>query len=308
MSRAVNRLLSKPRICGSARSMSESARIATLPNLPLFHRLAGRKAVVVGTSEGARWKAELLAAGGADLLHLESGWEPAQLEGVAIAVADLADRDEALRFAAAARAAGAMVNIVDQTDLCDVIFGTIVNRAPVVIAISTDGAAPVLAQSIRTRIESILPPELSAWASAAKAWRPRLKQRIADFAGRRAFWGRFADQAWRSIDREPVEDDFEALLADAPEAGGSVTIIHADPVDPGLLTLKAVQALQRATIILHDEPIGPQVLEIARREAKRVALAGDDERHMADLAAAGENVVRLKAGAPGAPALIGPRI
>ncbi|MFN3389752.1 MAG: NAD(P)-dependent oxidoreductase, partial [Allosphingosinicella sp.] len=92
------------------------ARIAPLPNLPLFHKLAGRKAVVVGASEGAEWKAELIAAAGADVLRLEHAWSPADLEGAALAVADLADRDEALRFIAAARAAGAAVNIVDQTD------------------------------------------------------------------------------------------------------------------------------------------------------------------------------------------------
>src|SRR5688500_6679004 len=141
------------------------ARIAPLANLPLFHRLTGRKVIVAGGSEGALWKAELLAAAGADVLVLAGedaekfeaisalavlrrGWTPAALEGAALAVADPGSRDEALRFVAAARAAGVPVNVVDQTDLCDVQFGTIVNRSPIVLAISTGGAAPMLGQSI----------------------------------------------------------------------------------------------------------------------------------------------------------------
>ncbi len=147
------------------------ARIAPLANLPLFHRLTGRKAVVAGGSDGALWKAELLAAAGADVLVLAGegaekfeaiaaltvlrrSWTPADLEGAALAVADPGSRDEALRFVAAARAAGVPVNVIDQTDLCDVQFGTIVNRSPVVLAISTGGAAPMLGQSIRAQDRS----------------------------------------------------------------------------------------------------------------------------------------------------------
>ena len=166
--------------------MTEHARIAPLPNLPLFHKLEGRKAVVVGSSDGATWKAELLEAAGANVVRLIE-WSAADLQGAAVAVADLPDRDEAERFLAAARSAGAVANIIDQTDLCDVTFGTIVNRSPVVVAISTDGAAPVLGQSIRARIESVLPLGLSAWASAAKTWRGRLKGRVASFGAFRAF-------------------------------------------------------------------------------------------------------------------------
>jgi uroporphyrin-III C-methyltransferase/precorrin-2 dehydrogenase/sirohydrochlorin ferrochelatase len=149
------------------------ARIARLPNLPLFHKLAGRKVVVVGASDGAEWKAELLAAAGADVRRPQH-WTPADLKGAALAVADLPDEAEARSFAAAARAAGVPVNLIDRPELCDVQFGTIVNRNPIVLSISTDGAAPMLGQSIRTRIESVLPFGLSAWAKAAKAWRPRL--------------------------------------------------------------------------------------------------------------------------------------
>ncbi len=285
-----------------------SRRIGALPNLPLFHKLDGRKAVVIGASEGADWKAELLAAAGAEVVRIRDGWTPADLESAAIAIADLADRDEALRFTAAARAAGAVVNLIDQPGLSDVQFGTIVNRAPVVIAISTDGAAPMLGQSIRARIESVLPLGLSRWATAAKKWRRRVKQRVTDFAARRAFWERFTDLAWQEPDRAPGEADFDALLAGAPQAKGRVTLVGAGPGDPELLTLKAVRALQSATVILYDQLIGPEVLELARREARRYAVGKsgngpsckqtDINALMVELALADENVVRLKGGDP----------
>ena len=288
--------------------MTGPARIGLLPNLPLFHKLEGRRAVVVGASEGASWKAELLAAAGAKVERLEKEWNAEQLEGAVIAVADLADRSEALRFVEAARAAGAVVNIIDQTDLCDVQFGTIVNRSPVVVAISTDGAAPMLGQSIRARIESVLPLGLSNWARAAKEWRPALKARLADFAARRGFWQRFVAAAWAAPESQPTAGDFEALLESTPQPKGRVTLVGAGPGDPELLTLKAVRALQCATVILYDQLVGADVLELARREARRIPVGktghgpsckqSEINTMMVGLALSGENVVRLKGGDP----------
>ncbi|HEY5712324.1 MAG TPA: siroheme synthase CysG, partial [Allosphingosinicella sp.] len=304
------------------------ARIAPLANLPLFHKLDGRKVVLAGGSQGALWKAELLAAAGADLLVLAGNaaaarlfdgveratvlprsWQAVDLDGAALALADLPDRAEALRFIAAARAAGAPVNIIDQADLSDVQFGTIVNRSPVVIAISTDGAAPMLGQSIRTRIEAVLPRGLSAWAAAAKTWRPRLKARFADFADRRAFWERFTRRAWAEVDRGPDRHDFDFIASAAPGASaGKVILVGAGPGDPELLTLKAVRALQAATVILYDDLVGPDVLELARREARRIAVGkkghgpsckqSEINERIVALALAGETVVRLKGGDP----------
>jgi len=283
------------------------ARIAPLATLPLFHKLEGRKAVVVGASQGALWKAELLEAAGAEVLVLREGWAPADLEGAAVAVADISDDAQAARFIDAAHAAGAVVNIIDRTELCDVTFGTIVNRSPVVLGISTDGAAPMLGQSIRARIEAVLPRGLSAWAEAAKAWRPRLKQRISGFADRRAFWKTFVDRAWAATDRTPTESDFLDIAGEARAEGG-VTLVGAGPGDPDLLTLKAVRALQAATVILYDDLVGPEVLELARREATRIAVGkkghgpscrqSEINARIVALAQAGENVVRLKGGDP----------
>ncbi|WP_165357450.1 siroheme synthase CysG [Sphingosinicella sp. CPCC 101087] len=308
-------------------------RIAALPNLPLFHKVEGRKTVVAGGGAPALWKAELLAAAGADVLVLAGdgaadfaalaadppagrlvveprAWRESDLDGAVLAFGDLGDPGEAERFVAAARARRVPVNVIDQTELCDFQVGTIVNRSPVVLAISTDGAAPMLGQSIRARIESVLPLGLSGWARAAQAWRPRVKSRFATFADRRRFWERFTRLAWEKVDRSPSEFDREALFEDvAREAPrGRVTLVGAGPGDPELLTLKAVRALQSATVILFDDLVGPEVLELARREAVRIAVGkaghgpsvrqSDICRRIVELAQAGENVVRLKGGDP----------
>ena len=200
------------------------------------------------------------------------GWTEADLTGAVLALGDIADPDESARFIAAAHAAGAQVNMIDRTELCDVLFGTVVNRSPVVVGISTDGAAPALGQSVRVRIESVLPPGLARWAETARAWRPRVKATIAAFGDRRRFWQRFAKRAWDAIDRAPGESDFAALLAGDEAGRGSVTLVGAGPGDPELLTLKAVRALQTATVILYDDLVSPEVLELARREATRIAV------------------------------------
>lgn len=297
------------------------ARIGPIETLPLFHRLEGRGAIVAGSSDGALWKAELLAAAGADVLVLAGEgadrfdalpsvtvarrrWAPADLEGAALAVADLGPGEEAERFAAAARAAGVPVNVIDRTELCDVQFGTIVNRSPVLLAISTGGAAPMLGQSIRARIEAVLPLGLSAWAKAARALRPRLKARVKSFGDRRAFWEGFVERAWAG----GLPGEVEAMIEPKPKRRGRVTLVGAGPGDPELLTLKAVRALQSATTILYDDLVGPEILELARREATRVAVGktgrgpscrqSDINARLVALARSGENVVRLKGGDP----------
>jgi uroporphyrin-III C-methyltransferase/precorrin-2 dehydrogenase/sirohydrochlorin ferrochelatase len=168
----------------------------------------------------------------------------------------------------------------------------------------------MLGQSIRTRIEAVLPRGLSAWAAAAKAWRPRLKALLPDFADRRGFWERFTRRAWANVDRAPGADDFDRLVggADPVRARGQVILVGAGPGDPELLTLKAVRALQAATMILYDDLVGPEILELARREARRIAVGkkghgpsckqSEINAWIVDLARAGETVVRLKGGDP----------
>jgi uroporphyrin-III C-methyltransferase/precorrin-2 dehydrogenase/sirohydrochlorin ferrochelatase len=308
-------------------------RIAPIPYLPLFHRVADRKTLVAGASDGALWKAELLAAAGSNVFVLagdEAGaaryaalaarprsgsltveprsWTPDDFDEAVLAVADLGDAEAAKQFAAAAQGARVPVNIVDATESCDAIFGTIVNRSPVLVAISSSGGAPMLGQSIRARIEAILPRGLGAWAQAAREWRPWLKGQLPEFAERRSFWERFTRRAWANADRAPDAADRDALLSENEGQGGRVILVGAGPGDPGLLTLNAVAALQSATVILYDSLVSAEILELARREARRIAVGkkghgpscrqSDINRQIIELAAAGETVVRLKGGDP----------
>ena len=310
----------------------QTARIGPLARLPTFFALEGKRVVVVGSSQAAIWKAELLSAAGARvdvfspdrsdsldalaaappagavIVH-ERRWTPADLAGASLAVSECADDAAAAQYAAAARAAGVPVNVIDRPAFCDFSFGAIVNRSPLVIGISTDGAAPVLGQAIRSRIEALIPKGFTRWADAAHNWRPRVQALALSFRGRRTFWEKFTDRAIAAPDRAPGEADLEALLrpTSAPEAG-SVVLVGAGPGDPELLTLRAVRALQSADVILFDSLVSGEILDFARREAKKMLVGktghapscrqDDINALMVSLAKAGRHVVRLKGGDP----------
>jgi uroporphyrin-III C-methyltransferase/precorrin-2 dehydrogenase/sirohydrochlorin ferrochelatase len=311
-------------------------RMADLASLPVFFTLNGKRAIVAGGSNAAAWKAELLAASGAEvhvfaqdldpafaallesagatrvIIHHTRLWAHEDFKAAAIAVADAADDGEALAFFEAACAAGVPVNVIDRPDFCQFRFGSIVNRSPVVIAISTDGAAPVLGQAIRRRIETLIPPALAEWAGLAKQLRGRVMARLAPGPQRRAFWERLAGRAFAA---SPDESSAEELIADIDRIAtgtrpkeGRVTLVGAGPGDAELLTLQAVRALQAADIILFDDLVSDEVLELARREAKRMLVGkrggrkscrqDDINDMMVSLARAGKQVVRLKSGDP----------
>jgi uroporphyrin-III C-methyltransferase / precorrin-2 dehydrogenase / sirohydrochlorin ferrochelatase len=187
--------------------------MSPLALLPVFLDLRGKRVVVAGDGEGAVWKAELLAAAGAcvevyaadpsaDLLALQAdppagcvliiarAWQSTDFTGAAVAIGAL-EGDDAAAFASSARAAGVPVNVVDTPELGSFNFATIVNRAPITIAISTDGAAPVLGQSIRAKIEALLHPALGDWAAAAKTMRSAVKAKLGMGAQRRDMWRGF---------------------------------------------------------------------------------------------------------------------
>ncbi len=131
--------------------------------------------------------------------------------GAAVAVGGFDDEAEAERFAGAARAAGVPVNVIDKPAYCDFSFGAIVNRSPLVIGISTDGAAPVFGQAIRARLEAMIPRGFARWADAARHWRQAVQSSGLSFAARRRFWQVFAGFAVTHPDREPAPSDFDAF-------------------------------------------------------------------------------------------------
>jgi uroporphyrin-III C-methyltransferase/precorrin-2 dehydrogenase/sirohydrochlorin ferrochelatase len=313
------------------------ARMKPLAKLPIFWSLENKRVVIVGGSNAAAWKAELVAAcgaqveviadeiddglqallaspsrhTGANLVHHRRRWAPTDLVDAALAIADVDDDAEARRFFDAARSLGVPVNVIDKPNYCQFQFGSIVNRSPVIVAISTDGAAPILAQAIRRKIETLLPRAMQSWAEIARPLLEHVNSLLKTSSERRIFWERFADAAFKNT---PSPDAWRQLLGSAREiratapAIGRVTLVGAGPGDAELLTLKAVRALQAADIILFDDLVSADVLELARREAKRMLVVKrggrascrqeDINTMMVNFAKAGKRVVRLKSGDP----------
>ena len=309
---------------------ASSPRMEPLARLPVFYALAGKRVVVAGGSAAAAWKAELLVAAGAavEVYATDRGDElrelaaqtrvalhprtidAADFAGAAMAIGAFEDDAAAAAFAALAREAGVPVNVIDRPAYCDFTFGAIVNRSPLVIGISTDGAAPVFGQAIRARLEALIPRGFARWAAAARQWRPHVQARALPFRARRRFWERFAERAVAAPERTPTSADIDALMRDLDGAreAGSVVLVGAGPGDPELLTLRAVRALQSADVILIDDLVSRDVLDFARREAKKMMVGktghgpacqqSEINALMIKLAKAGKRVVRLKGGDP----------
>ena len=216
-------------------------------------------------------------------------------------------------FAAVPGAAGIPVNVIDKPAYCDFSFGAIVNRSPLVIGISTDGAAPVFAQAIRAKLEALLPNGFANWAAAAAKWRDAVKLSGLSFSGRRKPWQVFTAHAVKNPESAPTQDDFARFIAEVKGLGaavesGSVTLVGAGPGDPELLTLRAVRALQSADVILFDDLVSRDILDFARREARKMLVGKtgfgpsckqeDINDLMVSLAQQGKRVVRLKGGDP----------
>ncbi len=302
-----------------------------LASLPVFFDLAGKRVVLAVSGDGV-WKAELLHATGAEVdlycaapgealaglarragrLHLlERAWTSADLKGAALAIGVFDTEKEAAAFRLAARAAGVPVNLADRPHLCDFQIGAILDRSPLVIGISTNGAAPALARALRGRLDALLPQGLRHWVEAAAAWRPQLKSMGLTDRTRLRFWDLFAEKAVASGDNAPVEEDLRHLLGAAQDAAhfrGSVALVGAGPGDPELITLKALRALHTADVVLYDDLISPAVIDMARREATKIPVGkrgykpscrqDDITALTVKLARAGNRVVRLKGGDP----------
>src|SRR6187402_2926537 len=225
-------------------SEAKPARMGALARLPVFLSLDGKRAVVAGGSPAAAWKAELLSASGArveayatdicdELQQLAADpprgaivinrcpWSADALKNAAVAIGAFEDDEGAAAFASAARAAGVPVNVIDKPAFCDFSFGAIVNRSPLVIGISTDGAAPVFAQAIRAKIEGLIPLGFAQWAAAARRWRAQVKVSGLSFAGRRRFWHVFTSFAVANPNRDPDAADYENFIAEVKGLGAS---------------------------------------------------------------------------------------
>lgn len=306
-----------------------------MKTFPMFIKMAGRRVVIVGGGEQAAQKTRLMLKTDAqivvlsdmlddELAALAASGRITQQRG-AISASDF--EQTALVFIATgcpgadsalhgvAKAAGATVNVVDQPALCDAITPSIVDRDPVVVAIGTEGTAPVLARQIKTQVEQMLEPNLGDLAalagrlraSAAQHLAPRLRRDLWRWvfgdAPRRKYASGGVREAAQMIKQAIATGDFEH------DTGGSVALVGAGPGAKDLITLRGVQRLQEADVIYYDRLVDPEILELARRDAQRVYVGKRPGCHswpqdkitetMLASAKSGARVVRLKCGDPG---------
>ncbi|MGL6069693.1 siroheme synthase CysG [Craterilacuibacter sp.] len=300
---------------------------------PIFMKLQGEACLLVGGGEVAVRKARLLREAGARLTviapelapelaawvkageveHIAAPFHPDMLGCPRLVIAATQLREVNRQVADCAKAAGIPVNVVDDPELSGFITPAIIDRSPMVIAVSTGGKVPVLARLMRARLESLIPAGYGALARFAGDWRDRVKARFTQVDERRAFWeavlqGPLAEAVMAGSDAR-VASDMDALLAsDARWHEGCVYLVGAGPGNPDLLTFRALRLMQQADVVLYDKLVAPELLELVRRDAERIyvgkaradhALPQDDINSlMVRLAKEGRRVLRLKGGDP----------
>lgn len=304
-----------------------------MENYPIFINLQNQPCLVVGAGPVALRKIRLQLQAGAkitviapnidpqileefgdQITHLPRVFEEQDIAGYRLITAATNDPEVNAQISTVAMAANVPVNVVDQPELCSFITPAIIDRSPITIAISTGGAAPVLAKHLRAQIEALVSPGLGQLAHQMRLLRNRVAELIPQETLRRRLWERAVNG--------PIRDHFEAgrdqlgidTLSDLVEQGktklgsGSVSLVGAGPGDPDLLTFKALRLIQQADVVLHDRLVSDEVLNLSRRDADRIYVGKRRTDHavpqgkinelILSLAQEGKNVVRLKGGDP----------
>lgn len=308
-----------------------------MDHLPIFLNVSGKRTLIVGNGVSAARKADLLLRAGSDLTIVtpELGEELSQLlesysfkhQATGLASGDLkgcmivfgCDRDDSVNqnLRELAHAAGIPVNVSDKTEDCDFIMPAVVDRTPLLIAISSGGTSPLLVRMLKARFETTIPAAYGRLAEFAGSYRDRIKELIPNMTRRRRFWeamvsGPVAEHLFSS-QHEQAESLMESHLEEAALAGdqpppGEVYLVGTGPGDPDLLTFRALRLMQQADVVLYDRLIGDGILNLVRRDARRVYVGKLKNNHtvsqeeignmLIDLAKQGKRVLRLKGGDP----------
>lgn len=300
---------------------------------PLFAKLANRPVLVVGGGSVAARKIAMLLKADAQVyvvaqklndevrqLHEQNRiiWHatefaPEQLDTVFLAIAATNNAELNQQVFQAAEQRHRLCNVVDVQELCSFITPAVIDRSPLQIAISSDGQAPVLARLWREKLESLLPQHLGTLAEQAGQWRERVKQRFDNITQRRQFWEKlFANHQFNLFHEQnnpaAAEQVLAQILAEKQPEIGSVALVGAGVGDAGLLTLKGLQHIQAADVVLYDALVSEQVLELVRRDAEKICVGKRARSHsvqqsetndlLVKFAKQGKRVVRLKGGDP----------
>ena len=302
--------------------------------LPIFLAVEGEPCLLVGGSQAAEPKARLLLrakarlvvvapaltpqmgalTGEADVTWHDRAFRDRDLDGMRLVVVATDDDALAHRVADAARRRGIPVNVVDRRPLCTFILPSILDRSPLVAAVSTGGAAPILARILRARLETVIPAPFGRLARFLGEIRPMVLRRIADSTSRRRFFedvvdGPIGEQVLAGRE-EQARDAIASALAGhgSASATGEVYLVGAGPGDPDLLTFRALRLMQKADVVVYDRLVSNAVLDLTRRDAERIYAGKQPGYHaipqheindlLARLALDGRRVLRLKGGDP----------
>ncbi len=305
--------------------------------LPIFLRVKDKPALVVGGGEVALRKIELLRKAGADvtvvapelcpavhelartkrIIHLRRNYSAELLTDCMLVIAATSDRSLNAQVSAHAQLRRIPVNVVDDPELCSFVTPSIVDRSPVMIAISSGGSAPVLARLLRARLEALIPAAYGRLADLAAQFRRRVQAALPNPERRRRFWeavfaGPIAENLLAGR-KERAQEELAGTLELAARNGsdppqGEVYLVGGGPGDPDLLTLRALRLMQQADVVLYDHLISPALLELVRRDAEQIDVGKQANRHtkpqeeindlLVRLAREGRRVLRLKGGDP----------
>lgn len=302
--------------------------------LPIFFNIKNRPCVVIGGGEVATRKVTMLLKAHAmitlyspalchelqamvdanEIQYVNAHFEASQLHGACMVIAATDDEDVNIAVSNAAKAQNIPVNVVDAPALCTFTMGSIIDRSPIVIAISSEGNAPVLARYIRAKIEAMLPATYGRIADIAGEFRDKVKAKFATTQARRIFWegvlqGPVVERVL-SGQEQSARELLDKLIADADNTKnqGEVFLVGGGPGDPDLLTFRALRLMQQCDVCVYDKLVSPEVMELVRRDAELIYVGKSRDQHtlpqeeinalLAKLALAGKRVLRLKGGDP----------
>lgn len=302
--------------------------------LPIFLNIQRQPCLVVGGGEVAARKVEMLHKAQASITvvapelcavlaalrdsgkitHVAELFRDEHVRGQRIVIAGTDDEAVNRVVAEAAQRSNIPVNVVDRPELCSFIMPAIIDRSPVIVAVSSGGASPVLARLLRARLESLVPAAYGRLATLVGSFRDKVKARFAPGASRRVFWeralqGSVAEMVYAGRD-EDARMALEKMLASTQDgiALGEVYLVGAGPGDPDLLTFRALRLMQQADVVVYDRLVSKQVLDLVRRDAEKLYAGKERDNHaipqedinqlLVRLAKAGKRVLRLKGGDP----------
>ncbi|HHO59251.1 MAG TPA: uroporphyrinogen-III C-methyltransferase [Thiotrichales bacterium] len=303
--------------------------------LPIFIQIKQRPCLVVGGGGIAARKVALLRKAQADvsvvapvlcaeldalhaegqIKHIAREFEESDLDHCVLVIAATDQRDINERVSMLANRLRLPVNVVDNPDLCSFIMPSIIDRSPVVIAVSTGGSSPVLARLIRTKLEGSIPAAYGRLAKLVEGFRDKVKKAFPNVESRRGFWETILEGNVAELVFSGHEDDAKQLLdkaideqAEKPEMPGEVFLVGAGPGDPDLLTFRALRLMQQADVVVYDRLVSPAIMEMVRRDAEIVYVGKERDKHtmqqeninqlLVRLAKEGKRVLRLKGGDP----------